>query len=163
MTSGTLKRPNLTWRIQRIAKLYRNLQIFHILTNGYIQSYILTTVQFNGSAVSVYLLFSIIAFWKSLDGTLLLFIFVTFFGLQVLILLYLEFASKPFLISRKILGASIQTNFGNDAYAKRFFRSCQPVALRIGPFHKVDKDRAPATIRFILQRTVFMVKAINCQ
>lgn len=42
-------------------------------------------------------------------------------------------------------------------WSKKFFKSCPPIAIRVGEFHKMDSERAPAYVRFVLQRTLFLV------
>lgn len=42
-------------------------------------------------------------------------------------------------------------------WSKKFFKSCPPITIRVGEFHKMDNERAPAYVRFVLQRTLFLV------
>ncbi len=41
--------------------------------------------------------------------------------------------------------------------ALKMFKSCPKIVIRVGAFHKIDKKRVPSLIRFILQRTFFLV------
>ncbi len=55
-----------------------------------------------------------------------------------------------------------KTKHWNDClFLKKVFRSCPVVALRVGIFHKMDKGRGLAFIRFILQRTFVLVLQTN--
>lgn len=40
---------------------------------------------------------------------------------------------------------------------KAFFKRCLEVSLKIGEFDKMENERAPSFIRFILQRIFFLV------
>lgn len=37
------------------------------------------------------------------------------------------------------------------------FRSCPPLEMKVGDFHKMDRQRSPVLMRFILQRTLTLV------
>lgn len=42
-------------------------------------------------------------------------------------------------------------------WARKFLKSCPVIAISVGEFHKMDSERVPAFIRFISQRTFFLV------
>lgn len=67
----------------------------------------------------------------------------------------LAMGSKSIIISRKILHQIKRST--NCKWSRRFFKSCPEISLSVGEFHKMDRERAPAFIRFILQRTFFLV------
>lgn len=140
---------------RNIAFLYRKMQTFAILSNGYLQQYVWTAVQFNGSALIIALLFSIINFRNILSKQLLFVIILTFVTMMIFLYFLLDCASRPFHISRKVV-KRCSGRWRKCQWSLRFFKSCQPITLKIGPFHKIDTERAPLMIRFCLQRTFFL-------
>jgi len=74
------------------------------------------------------------------------------------IFLMLDVSSRGFHMSKKLLISFKKWPLGKvDAALKKDIRSLQPVKLYVGPFHVVDNRRAPALLRFCLQRTILLV------
>ncbi len=57
--------------------------------------------------------------------------------------------SSLFLRNTKIFGVNLYTN--------KCFKSCPVIKLKVGDFHYMDRQRVPEFLRFIFQRTVFLV------
>lgn len=71
----------------------------------------------------------------------------------------LNMGCKPMMHSSQILA---KTKHWNDCILlKKLFRSCPVVSLRVGIFHKMDKGRGSAFVKFILQRTFVLVLQTN--
>ncbi len=71
----------------------------------------------------------------------------------------LEMGSRTITLSTKILQCAKSCN--ECRWSRKFFRSCPKIAIRVGEFHKMDRQRMPAFIRFVLQRTFFFVLQTN--
>lgn len=67
----------------------------------------------------------------------------------------LGLGSNTIILSTKIL--SYTKSWNGCPEPCKFFQSCPKISIRVGEFHKMDSERAPAFIRFILQRTFFLV------
>lgn len=142
-----------------IAKSYRELQMVQILSNGYAQAYLMPTIEFHGSCMIIIFIFCLLSFWRELDALVIFgLVLVTIFtgGFQNIVF---EFASRPFLCSGKTLSFCRKRYAENSVFLQKFFASCQPIALRMGVFHRIDRERWPSLIRFISQRTFFLLKA----
>lgn len=142
-------------RRREFAHLYRKIQIFTILANGYLQKYMMTGTEFFGSVIIISLLFSIASFRPMLGGVLLSLIVLSLLTLALFIFFLLDCASRPFLLSRNVV-TICEKGWRSCSWSEKFLKSCQPIALRIGPFHMIDRERAPLMMRFCLQRTFFL-------
>ncbi len=84
------------------------------------------------------------------------FFLISFSGSAVIICcMTLDMGSLPEVQSIKVL-TKFET-FSMGSWNRKFLRSCPPICLRVGPFHKLDRQRTPSFLRFILQRTFFLV------
>lgn len=144
--------------VEYIGTLYRQQQIFVILSDECFQSYIWPATQFFGAVVLITVLYVLLIFERSLTllGTLVTVVFAI--STASINCLLLGMGSKSISISGKILHRIKywDKNEGHK-WSRRFFRSCPKIAIRVGEFHKMDNGRAPAFIRFVLQRTFFLV------
>lgn len=134
---------------------YRQIQIFVLVANRCFQAHFLPLVMFCGAAALICLFYVLITHANQLHRVLAM----GFLGFALLIacvtLYLLDQFSNPVVISSNILVAAKQTR--NTAYANKFFRSCQRIAIRVGELHLMDKERVGAYIRFVLQRTSLLV------
>lgn len=144
--------------IQYIGTFYRRVQILVILTDKCFQSYVWPAIQFYGAIGVIVLLYVLLVLEQVLPISAKLGLATFAVGVIVLICLMLGMGSKTIIVSCKILQRVKlwNANAGNKL-SRKFFRSCPTIALRVGEFHKMDSERAPALIRFILQRTFFLV------
>jgi len=84
-----------------------------------------------------------------------------FLSMFVIVFIYIvtEVASKGTHLSKGTLTSLKKWNIKRETsqYFKKVIKSIHPVKIHMGPFHVVDKGRAPALLRFCLQRTAFLV------
>lgn len=143
-----------------VALQYRQIQILALLANNCLETYILPDIQISGATFVISLLYASIIFEKYLPASataLIFFIFSTFFSILYIIF---DMGSRPAVKSRKFLKAWRKYNrlFKSD-YTRKFIQSCSEIVLKVGSFHVLDRSRAPSFMRFVLQRTFFLVKS----
>lgn len=144
-----------------LAVQYRKLQIFMMLSNACLQKYAWTSVQFNGSMLIIFSLFSLIRFWRVLGGYTILGLVICLLSYSAFVLFIMDYASRPFSTSKRVL-ATWRGQWRRYPWSWRFFRSCQPIAFGVGSFHKIDRERAPFLMRYCLQRTFVLTKTTSC-
>ncbi len=137
---------------------YRRMQVFGTIFNECFQTYNLTVVEFIGCMMSICLGCTLILdnhllhIWGKI-ATILFFTVVIFF-----IIFEMDVGSKSIVISTKIICHANKMFAQNDCkWGRKCIKSCPPVALSIGSFHKISRQRGPDLIRYILQRTIFLV------
>lgn len=137
---------------------YRQVQIFTILVNECFSTYFWPGFQFIGASASVGLAFVFIVFRNVLSifiQTSL--ILIALFILSVICFVF-DMGSRPMPLSSKILAGTRLLIGGKECkWFSKFTKSCPCIALKVGQFHKIDRKRVPSIIRFVLQRTVFLV------
>lgn len=134
---------------------YKRNQILTVLCNSCFQAYLWPVTMFCGASLIIPSLFCLLAFGKGLPMLLKLG-FATFAVLlTILSCIVLNLCSEPIIISLKVL--RILTRMSSRKYDKKVFQSLMPIFLKVGEFHKMDKCRVVSYLRFILQRTVFLV------
>lgn len=142
-------------RKRNLALIYRNLQIFLILNNSCFQNWVLPVFQFFGGTSIIVILYTCIAFQNVLSPVCFaLLVFLCAFLTNICVVT-MDMGSKPLLYSRKILRHL--KLFGSGPWSLRFCISCPKIVLKVGSFHYMDRERVPSFIRFILQRTLFLV------
>lgn len=137
---------------------YRKFQIFTIIINECFQIYFWPVIQFVGALVCIGLSYTLLVYRTILTDT------VNISLLLILILILccncfvLEYGSQSLTISSKILTrGKADLDRDDQKWFRKFLKSCSPIALRVGSFHKIDRQRLPCFVRFILQRTFFFV------
>ncbi len=139
---------------------YRQIQILVLLTNICLQLYILPSIQFIGSVIIIALLFSILIFGHYLPMWTTFLLSLTFVVAIIAVWFVLNMGSQPILKSSKVLKKwRLYNRECNCKWTRKFVRSCPNVVLRMGSFHTLDRSRAPSLMRFVLQRTFFLVKS----
>ncbi|CAL8068304.1 unnamed protein product [Orchesella dallaii] len=73
------------------------------------------------------------------------------------IFVLLNAASSGFIVSKSFLRAVKKWPISKNGLFRRYIRSLPPLRIYAGPFHVVDKKRAPLLLRFCLQRTTFLI------
>lgn len=153
-------------RSERLAVLYCQLQIFLKLVNDCMANGAILLTQISGGGSAILALWSILVFGETLKSLVLLFFIALLILISCYVILSMDVGSWPISASQKFLtefkGEFDPKSFGglstNERKWKRMFiRACQPVCFQVGPFHKLDRARGPALIRFCLQRTFFLV------
>lgn len=148
----------------KIGMIYRRIQILVILSNNCFQTYIWPLIQFVGGMMLISVLYGLLVFHGRMPMIVTLCISLTIMSATFTICVILDLASRPILISGKI--KQKLKSLGKCKWSQKFFRSCPKIALRVGNFHQMDRGRGPAFIRFVLQRTFFLViktKMSGCQ
>lgn len=134
---------------------FRQMQVLMTFANACFQKHFWPTVMFCGSAAIISMLFPLLA----LRGLLPQLFLLGFAGFAVLVgivaIFLLDQCSHPVVISGKVL--KLSQRWECNLYYKKFFKSCPPMTLRAGELHVMDKGRVAAFIRFVIQRTVFLV------
>ncbi len=144
--------------IQYVGIFYRKVQILVLICDKCFQSYVWPIIQFYGALILINLLYVLIMFHQQLPQSGVVALVLLFVSGTSIICLILRTGSRSISISRKVLQrVTVWSEHNQDKWAKRFFKSCSKIAIRVGSFHKMDSERAPSFIRFILQRTFFFV------
>lgn len=144
-------------------KMYRKLQVFSIFVNEYGKDYLRPNFEFVGSVLTILFSYSVIVL-KTESGNendkkmaqlgRFTFAFILIFLISWMACLH-GLPSKPYVHSRKILHHG-RSHWKSDSWSRKFFLSCQPIAVRIGDFHVIDKDRAPLIFQFCLRRIFYL-------
>lgn len=140
---------------EHLALMYRRIQIFVILCDQCFQMYFWPTVCFSGALLIIGLLYTFIITQQVMPLMGAVVIFVMIVSAALLSCLMFHMGSRPMLVSRSVLRRV--TYFNRYKLSKRVLKSCPMISLKIGRFHRMDRERGPAFIRFILQRTFFFV------
>lgn len=139
---------------------YRKNQIFLRLTNICFAAYILPLVEFSGAAILVTFLYLALEFGMYLPTWSKVLLSLTFLLAAAVVLVILDMGSRPILMSVKILEKWRLLHLKcRCKWIRKFQRSCPKIGMRIGSFHALDRSRAPNLMRFVLQRTFFLVKS----
>jgi len=142
--------PNVTY-----FTFYRQLQLLVIFINHCMQQMLWPTVQFCGAVAIIATGYAVIVFSSHMTTSMLAGLLSINIISAVFCTCKLEFGSMPRQISIKMINSWAQ--WGNIKYCKKFVKSCKPLSIQVGPFHIMDRNRAPALIRFCMQRTIFLV------
>lgn len=149
---------SIEYRFDSFRIRLNKIQIFLRLTNLCFQTYILRVIQFNGATLLIAILYLKIMFRQNFHTTFGL--SLTSILLAAIILTILDMGSQPILKSSKLLENWKLCNQGcNCRWARKFLRTCPKVVLSVGSFYALDRKRAPNLMRFVLQRTFFLVKS----
>jgi len=138
-----------------LARFYQKLQILIVLSNQCFQKFVWPNIQFTGAALMISMIYSLVLFGHSLNFKLVVFMAFMLCTAMTFVFLILDFGSRPLLVSKNVL--SYWKRWNSDKLWRKIVRSCQPIVFRVGPFHKMDRERGPALIRFSLQRAFYLV------
>ncbi len=140
---------------QNLCNLYRQVQVLMILCNKSFQTYLWPSFEFYGAIGLITLMYSLIMFQRHLGnfGVVIFGMFTV--GIAAICCSVLAMGSKAILLSTKVIH---NVKLRKDCcWSRKFFLSCPTISIRVGKFHKIDSARVPAFIRFVLQRTFFLV------
>lgn len=140
-----------------IGRMYRQIQILVILSDQCFQDYLWPIVQFLGGLGIILLFYALLVFHQEIHPFGIFVMCTLTVSVTLCCCLMLIMGSSSILYSRKILMTLRKEENVESKWAKRFYRSCPPIALKVGQFHKMDRERVPAFIRFILHRTFVLV------
>lgn len=143
---------------------YRQLQLFTMLINRCLQIHFWPVLEFVGSLVGICLLYTFVKYHALFNIYVRVILVASFVTTSLFIWVMFGIASQSLLLSSKLLARSkcFAKRYEQSVGFKKFVRSCPPSVLKVGDFHKKDQNSAPGLIRFILQRTVFLlVKSVD--
>ncbi|CAL8146382.1 unnamed protein product [Orchesella dallaii] len=143
----------------RLDMLYRQTQIFSIFCNECCKAYIWSGIQFNGAVAVVIPLYSLVIFGNQLSPIFVavgIFIIIT---TTIFCLFVFELGSRPQSLSVCIIKRL--RNCKRNSLSWKFGKSCRPIVLKVGHFHKMDRKLGSSFVRFCVQRTVFLVVQTN--
>lgn len=144
-----------------LAFYYRQLQIFTGLCNECFQMQAWPAYQFCGGLVTIAMLYSLLLFNDILHGAVIGFLATNIIMFTFVNCFILDARSRPMLASKKFLKKMFRSNKHRKCLegrvSHRFLKSCSLIVFRMGIFHKMDRQRGPSYIKFILQRTFFLV------
>lgn len=138
--------------------LYRQIQIFVILSDKCFQAYLWPSIEFYGSVGVIAVLYILLVFKVSLPYTAVFVMIALVLSLVIVMCLLMGMGSNLIIISGKTLQRVKHWNTNLEhRWTRKMFKSYQRVTIRVGDFHKMDRKRVPSLMRFILQRTFFLV------
>jgi len=130
-----------------------------LVLNEYCQPYLLPMMQTGAIGVIIAGIYTAIVSNGKLPS--MLYFISVFFSMFVVVFIYivLDVASKGTLVSKVVLKSFTKWKIQreNAPLLKKVIKSLYPVKIHMGPFQVVDKGRAPALLRFCLQRTTFLI------
>lgn len=138
---------------QRIANLYRQIQVFTILSNQCFQICLWPFIQFVSGSMVISVFYGLLIFHNRMPLLVSASLCVMVLAMMILCCSMLDLWSQLVFITSKILPAGKNSN--DCKWSRRFVKSCPEIATKVGNFHKMDRERVPAFIRFILQRTFY--------
>lgn len=140
-----------------LASIYfRQVQILMLLANTFYQAYVLPLFQFCGAIILIGFLYAAIMGGKFLPLVVTLCLYILVLNMSIVFWVLVEMGSQPVVKSSKLLRI---LKHRNCKYTRKFLRSCPKIALKVGYFYVLDRSRAPSLMRFVLQRTFFLVKS----
>lgn len=134
---------------------YRYIQVLTISSNQCFQPIIWPVTMFLGSALAISLFYPVLAFSQQLPKPVIFGLVCFMITLVSEISVMLTYGSMTIKYSENIL--KTVSHWRNDLWSRKFFRGCSNIAISVNSFHKMDKERPFAFIRFVLQRTVLLV------
>lgn len=149
--------------LNQVAKFYRSVQMLVIMCNKCLQQLFWPNLQFTGAAMIISSLYSLIILGDLIPGLAILGIILFTVLVVIFVFFSLDVGSRPMLLSTKLLsswkklGGIVHHYPRGKCWWTKFFKSCRPIHMYMGPFHVVDRQRAVILMRFCLQRTFFFV------
>ncbi len=138
---------------------YRQIQVFTILVNDCLQTYFWPVAEFYGTVISIGLAYVLIRYHTFFNIYVQGSVAAALLTTMIMLCVIFDVGSQPLPISSKIIRFSSydlgKTN--PSTYFRKIVKSYQPVVLKVGHFHNIDRKRGPSLMRYILQRTVFLL------
>jgi len=142
---------------QKLLKLYKECQVFTAVLRACSQDYFVPALQSLSTALIISCLFTTIMADENLPGFLYSFSVVLMVIVVCFCFIVLDVASRGLLYSKTFIRRLGKWKVHMNGVSKRDVRSLAPLKIHAGPFHAVDRNRAPALLKFCLQRTIFFV------
>ncbi len=144
----------------KVAMCYRIVQLFATLVNRCYQMSFWPVCEFIGSGLIIAMMYAILVYGQYWNGIFKLGLLISILTVGSVICVPLLIGSHCLSISKYIIVKLKRHKYNKrevDKWNSCFLKSCKPISLKIGPFHEMDRTRVPCLVRFILQRTIFLV------
>jgi len=137
--------------------LYRNCQVYTTILNQFSQPYLLPNIQVFGAGCITMCSYNLMLYHEKMP--ILISVPWVIFTLTVALfcLGVLDICSKDILYSKGCLTSMRKWSLYKNKLFRRYIKSLSCLKLYTGPFHAVDRKRAPSLIKYYLQRTMFLV------
>lgn len=142
-------------RLEEIIAFYRQLQIVLQLANNCFQTYLWPVYEFAGALIVIALIYMEVMFMECLHFAAQICVSIFMCATLCIICVTFKIASLPLQASAKILSKCNVINAPLKFSRQR--RAISLLSFQIGTFHKIDQSRVPSLLRFVLQRTVFLI------
>jgi len=119
-------------------------------------------IQFFGALVCNGLFYTLLSYKNLLSN--FMYASSLFFSLSLLFskCILSDIGSRSLIISSQIIRSSnSRINVFHRKEFQKFSKSCPLILLKVGSFHYIDRQRVPHLLRFVLQRTFFLVVRTN--
>jgi len=137
---------------------FKTHQVFTALLNSFCKLYILPAIQINCTFFSIAGMYVALVSTQDIPPTLYFITVMMGIGTKLFGLLLLDFTSKGLVCSKGfLLDLKKSPLFIKSPLFRRYVRCLPILKIYMGPFHPVDRSRAPAFLKFCLQRTIFLV------
>ncbi len=154
-TFGNTRHINRDWLLETY---YRRYQLFAMVINKCLQIHFLSFFQFVGAMFSIGISFTFLVYPKLLTLSAKIIMFLLLLAALGFNCFLLDFGSKSLFISERILSrGKAGLDHDNSKWLLKFVKSCSPISLRVGWIHKMNRESWPSFVRFVLQRTFFLV------
>lgn len=135
---------------------FRQLQIKLLMLNQFTETFYFPNVEFFGSANVIGFSYFVIIL-KDMGALKFLLGMFAMAGVVCISVLF-ELASRPYVSSIAIM----QNDYWRyDPWSNRFRKSCQPLAIKIGDFHIITKERTPLIFQYCLRRIFYLCSYTN--
>ncbi len=157
LRNSFVNNPDNTYAL--IAIYYRQIQVFAILVNECLQTHFWPVAESTGSVLSIGLAYTFVRYHGLFNIYIQVSLAASSTSLFLLLCFMFDVGSQSLLISTKIIrfSSSAVRRDESSKLFRKFAKSCPAVVLKVGHFHKIDRQRGPNLIRFIVQRTVFLL------
>lgn len=140
-----------------IKTYYRQYQIFGILVNRCFEFHFWPVFQVASAITCIGILYALLTYQKVLTSSISICLLLMLLNCFLVNYFLFGTGSQSLVFSKKIICRSNVLVLDDQKWLKKFVKSCSPICLRVGSFHKMDTERWPLFLRFVLQRTFFLV------
>lgn len=144
----------------KILQSYHQLKVLIVFCNQCFQTYTWINCQFTCAALSISLMYSTIKLGSNLPAKLYIPLMTIMCASIIFIFCVFDYGSRPLMNSTKLLQRCKYWKTRASCtgqWKRKFLKSFSPIYFRVGHFHKMDRGRGPATLKFCLQRTFLLL------
>ncbi len=154
-TFGNTQNINRNWLLE---SYYRKFQVFALVLNECFRTNFWPTFQIIGAMLCIGLLYTLLIYRTLITLSVKITILLLLLAALCFNCFLLDFGSKSLIISTRILRrGKAGLEHDDRKWLSKFVKSCSPIVVRVGSIHEMDRERWPCFVRFILQRTFFLV------